>query len=134
MSASVNVSEEIQFRLGAVGKLPIVASHFKEISINFGVPGQEIIRGVRIPLLVPEKSAMDTYGFVYVHEVEIAKDGTLLRNTNDYLVFSLHSTDNCERTFFAGTALLPYSACYSWAGSCGPHVYSIAMVVSSIQE
>lgn len=99
MTASANVSEEMQFRLGAVGNFPIVASHFKEICINFGVPGQEIIQGVRIPLPVPEKSAKDAHGFVYGHEVEKANDGSLLRDTNGDIVFSRQLTDNGERAF-----------------------------------
>jgi len=97
MTASANVSEEMQFRLGAVGNFPIIASHFKEICINFGVPGQEIIQGARIPLPVPEKSTTDAHGFVYGHEVEKAIDGSLLRDTAGSIVFSRQSTDNGER-------------------------------------
>jgi len=50
---STNIPVTMQFCLGAAGNFPVVAVSFKEICIKFGVPGQEIIRGDRIPLVLP---------------------------------------------------------------------------------
>ncbi len=40
MTAYPNVSDDMQFRLGAVGNFLIIASHSKEICLNFAVPAK----------------------------------------------------------------------------------------------
>ena len=98
----------MQFRLGAAGNFPVVAVLFKEICLKFGVPGQEIIRGVRIPLLLPARQDTDSTGFLYRHEFLLYSSGDILREADGSAKFDtmsiveivLLSLDLCSRFLF----------------------------------
>jgi len=103
---TAKVSEFSQFRLGAAGNFPVVASLFKEACLKFGVPGQEIIRGVQIPLVSPAKQDTDAVGdFVYAHEVVRDDKGSpVLRSDGVTPKFFTILSDNGERAFLQDVA------------------------------
>ena len=89
----------MQFRLGAAGNFPVVAVLFKEICLKFGVPGQEIIRGVRIPLLLPTRQDTDSTGFLYHHEFLRDNSGDILREADGSVFFDTMLSDSGDRAF-----------------------------------
>ena len=95
-----------QFRLGAAGNFPIITVLFKEACLKFGIPGQEIIKGVPIPLSLPTKNATDDVGeFIYAHEVQRDEKGSpVLQIDGITPKFYSFLSDNGERAFLQDIA------------------------------